>query len=50
MENFKSKGYAQLKGIILNLRNVPDERELVENLTEELNTEIIIQIPRDPVV
>ncbi len=47
VENFKSKGYAKLKGIILNSRNVAGEYDLVKKLADELETEIVIQIPRD---
>ena len=50
IDNFKSKGYAALKGIILNARNVEEEYVLVKQLADELETEIIVQIPRDPVV
>lgn len=50
IDNFKSKGYAALKGIILNARNVEEEYALVKQLADELETEIIVQIPRDPVV
>lgn len=50
IDNFKTKGYASLKGIILNARNVEEEYALVKQLADELETEIIIQIPRDPVV
>jgi nitrogenase iron protein NifH len=50
IENFKGKGYARLKGIILNSRNVPNEYELVNGLAEELDTQIVVHIPRDETV
>lgn len=50
VDTFKGKGYARLKGIILNSRNVPNEYELVNELAEELDTRIAVQIPRDATV
>ncbi len=47
VENFKARGYATLGGLILNRRNVPDEREKVETLAKELGTEILADLPRD---
>ena len=45
--NFKERGYATLGGIILNRRNVPDEREKVEVLCKDFETEIVADLPRD---
>lgn len=47
VENFRQRGYAALGGLILNRRNVPDEREKVETLAQELGTEILADLPRD---
>lgn len=47
VENFKERGYAQLSGIILNRRNVPDERQKVETLAQDINTQILADLPRD---
>ena len=47
VENFRQRGYAALGGLILNRRNVPDEREKVETLAKELGTEILADLPRD---
>ncbi len=47
VENFKARGYATLGGLILNRRNVPEEREKVETLAGELGTEILADLPRD---
>ena len=47
VENFRDRGYASLGGVILNRRNVPDEREKVETLAKELGTEILADLPRD---
>lgn len=50
IDNFKGKGYASLKGIILNSRNVPNEYELVSKLADELDTQIVAHIPRDEAI
>ncbi|MBQ6454126.1 MAG: P-loop NTPase [Coriobacteriales bacterium] len=44
--NFKSRGYAQLGGLILNRRNVVDERARVEALAAQLGCPIVADIPR----
>ena len=46
VENFKSRGYAQVKGIILNRRNVDDEYELVKAFADEHGLPIVADIPR----
>lgn len=40
LDHFKGRGYARLKGIILNRRDVPDEDERVSALARELGTEV----------
>ena len=47
VDDFRERGYAALGGLILNRRNVPDEREKVETLAQELHTEILADLPRD---
>ena len=47
VENFRKRGYATLGGLILNRRNVPDERKKAEALAEDLKTEILADLPRD---
>ncbi len=47
VDNFKDRGYAALGGLILNRRNVPDERAKVETLAEDLGTSILADLPRD---
>ena len=44
VENFKSRGYAQVKGIILNRRNVDDEYELVKAFADEHGLPIVARI------
>ena len=41
VENFSSRGYASLGGIILNRRNVKNEEEKVKELAEDINSKII---------
>ncbi len=50
LEQFKSKGYATLKGLILNAKGVDGERELVAKVAEEINTAVVQYIPRDSYV
>lgn len=50
VKQFKNKGYASLKGLILNAKNVENELELVEKLCEEIDTKIFHYIPRRPEV
>lgn len=46
VENFEDRGYASVRGIILNRRNVEQEREKVEAFAEKKGFEIIADIPR----
>jgi len=50
VEQFKGRGYARLKGLILNARGVPNEAGLVQAAAEEMGTGVIIEIPRDSAV
>jgi nitrogenase iron protein NifH len=50
IENFKSRGYARLRGIVQNSRNVEDEDALVDSLVEEAGTELLGRVPRDGAV
>ena len=47
---FKGRGYAQLKGIILNARGIANESEIVRTAAEEMNTAVVAEIPRDPTI
>ena len=46
VDNFEDRGYASVGGIILNRRNVENEREKVEAFADEHGLEIIADIPR----
>ncbi|MBQ5413985.1 MAG: AAA family ATPase [Schwartzia sp.] len=48
--NFKERGYASLGGVILNRRDVPDEREKVETLCRDIESEIVADLPRDNMI
>jgi nitrogenase iron protein NifH len=46
IKNFAGRSYASLSGIILNRRNIENERALVEKAAAEIGTAIIGEIPR----
>lgn len=50
IHNFGKRGYAKFSGIILNSRNVENERELVEKAAREMGGRIIAVMPRDGAV
>ncbi|WP_461614220.1 nucleotide-binding protein [Clostridium sp. Marseille-QA1073] len=47
---FKSRGYAKLKGLILNAKNVEKEEELVDKLCEEIDTNVFHYVPRNSLI
>jgi nitrogenase iron protein NifH len=50
VDNFRSRGYAELGGIVLNRRNVKKEQEKVEELAEDVHTGIIGILDRSETV
>lgn len=50
ISEFADEGYARLKGLIQNSRNVDNEDELVSLASKEIGTEILYRIKRDPTV
>ena len=46
VHNFEDRSYANVRGIILNRRNVPDEEEKVRRFAAENGLEIVADIPR----
>ena len=50
VEGFKGRGYAQLGGIILNRRNVKNEDEKVQELAQDINSEVIATLSRSDTV
>jgi nitrogenase iron protein NifH len=47
VENFRDRGYARLGGVILNRRNVPNEREKVQEFCALRQVELAADLPRD---
>lgn len=50
LDSFRERGYASLRGILLNCRDIPDEIAIVEDFARRIGTEIIGIIPRDPYI
>lgn len=46
VENFADRGYARVRGLILNRRNVPQEEEKVRAFAAERGLDIVADIPR----
>ena len=47
VDNFKARGYARLRGVILNCRNVEDEEERVAKFADDIDSKIVSVIPRN---
>lgn len=50
VQNFGKRGYARFSGLILNSRNVENERQLVEQAAREMKGHVISILPRDGAV
>ena len=50
VKSFGARGYASLKGLIFNSKNIEGEEALVEKTAAEIETGIIYRLPRDPAV
>jgi Nitrogenase subunit NifH (ATPase) len=50
ISNMGFDGYAALRGIIQNSRNIADEDALIDKATAEMKSEVIFRIPRDQTV
>ena len=50
VKNNSSRGYAKVKGLVLNKRNVPNEDEIVKDVSKEMGTTVLITIPRNLIV
>ena len=48
IRNFGKRGYARLTGLILNAKNIENEREIVEKACGEIGTDIVQYVPRSP--
>lgn len=50
VENFADRGYAKVRGILFNRRNVPDEQEKVEAFAQAHGLPILADIPRSDAI
>ena len=50
VDNFKARGYARLRGILLNCRNVEDELDKVQKFADDIDSRIVSVIPRSRTV
>ncbi len=50
VKNFGKRGYASYAGLILNERNIPDERAIVDRAIGEMGGELVAVIPRNSAV
>lgn len=50
VENFKDRGYASVKGVIMNRKNVENEEEFVKKFVDEAGIDIIGDVPRDAAI
>ncbi|ABN07210.1 nitrogenase iron protein subunit NifH [Methanocorpusculum labreanum Z] len=50
VNNYSKRGYAALKGLIYNAKNIENEDEIVEKAAAEMNTKVLSRINRDPIV
>ncbi|MFI3208877.1 MAG: nitrogenase iron protein, partial [Eubacteriales bacterium] len=46
IKNFEKRSYAKVGGLILNAKNIENERAIVETACLEMNTSIVKEIPR----
>ncbi len=47
IDNFSARNYARLRGLILNRRNIKDEENIVKQFAQQIDAEIIGDVPRD---
>ena len=50
IRNFGPRGYARFSGVILNRRNIPEERQVVDKALMEIGGTVVAEIPRDEAV
>lgn len=50
VKSFGKRGYASLRGIILNAKNIENENELVDSAAAEIDVPVMYRLPRDPFV
>ena len=47
VKSFGKRGYASLRGFILNAKNIEGESDLVDKAAAEVGTDVIYRLPRD---
>ncbi|MCL2136047.1 MAG: nitrogenase iron protein NifH [Coriobacteriia bacterium] len=47
VKSFGKRGYASLKGLIFNAKNIEGEEDLVQRAAAEIETQVIYHLPRD---
>lgn len=50
VKSFGKRGYASLRGLILNAKNIEREDELVDQAAAEMDASVIYRLPRHPLV
>lgn len=50
VKSFGKRGYASLRGLILNAKNIENENELVDRAAAEIDVQVLYRLPRDPFV
>ncbi len=50
VKSFGKRGYACLRGLILNAKNIENENELVDKAAAEIETSVLYRLPRHPLV
>jgi hypothetical protein len=50
VKSFGKRGYASLRGLILNAKNIEGENELVDKAAAEIDVQVLYRLPRDPFV
>lgn len=50
VKSFGKRGYASLRGLILNAKKIENENELVDKAAAEIQTPVLYRLPRDPFV
>ena len=50
VKSFGKRGYASLRGLILNAKNIEGENELVDKAAAEIETDVLYRLPRHPLV
>lgn len=50
VKSFGSRGYASIRGLILNAKNIEGENKLVDDVAKEIDVPVIYRLPRNPYV